>query len=274
MDERQKMLLRKQEDERFVQGCFCVAFAVILEMLLFQVDRHYINLVLTDEAIARAEFIFESLFTVRTFGGIAFFAGIAWLFSVILSGKGKLLYPCALIFAAFQVIACSHGIIVYRAKGLELLLLLVPAWAGLGLVYFLYQVEFFISALFTSLGGIGLWLYRQISLYAPGEELTLAQGTFYVFVNGTLILILAGFFCVNKAWKNQGVLALKKLNVTLISDVKDTSSLWLVGISGVLSFLAMALAMALSSPTVAYYCTYILLGWLFILLVYFTVKLM
>lgn len=275
MDERQKMLLRKQEDLLFTQGCIWAFFILILELFLFQVRDHYINFIVSNEGLSKAEFI-ESVLLGGRIACIGLVAvSILWLGVSLTSEKSKLFPPTILLSAALVIFGTCHGTLVYQAKGVELLLLLVPAWGGLGLVYFLYQIEFFISALFTSLGGIGLWLYRQISLYAgEAEELSQAQMTFYVFVNTSLLFIIATFFLVNKATKTQGILPLKHKKITLISDTKDGSSLWLVGLSGVITFLSIAIAMGLGSPMVAYYATFALLGWLFILLVYFTVKLM
>lgn len=272
--EKQQLIKRQQEDQQFNRGCICVGLAVLLELFLFQVKNYYFDFEVSSDGIARAEMIHSMLNGGRVFAGILMVVAVVWLASV-LQGKKSLFPPVVLLSTGFITLACCQGVLVYGSKGLSLLLMLVPAWAGLGIVYFLYQVEFFISALFTSLGGIGLWLYRQVELYTgETESLSAAQLTFYVFVNGTLLLIIGGFLMVNKAWKNNGVLVLKEKEITLVSDMKDASSLWLVGLSGVIAFFALALSMGLSSPGVAYYCTYALMGWLFVLLVYFTVKLM
>lgn len=274
MDQREKLLLRQEEDRRFVQGCIWVVFIVIVELLLFQIQKHYIDFSITEAGMAKADFFDGLLHGGRTATLYLSMASLLWTGVTLLSGK-KPLFPCLVLLSGSLVfLATCHGTLVYGAKGVEMLLLLVPAWGGLGLVYFLYQVEFFISALFTSFGGVGLWLYRQTSLYTGEDELSLAQMTFYVVVNGTLLLILGGFFVINKAGKTGGILTLGSRDITLISDTKDASSLWLVGLSGVISLGALALSMGLGSPMVAYYCTFALLGWLFVLLVYFTVKLM
>lgn len=275
MDEKQRALLRKQEDERFVQACVTVVIAAIFELFLFQIKNYYLTFMSNEQGIAKAEF-FQNLLTNGRPISIALMVGaVIWAATMLNHEKGKFLYPCGLFSGAFVFLAICQGTLVYKAQGVQVLMLLVPAWAGLGLIYFLYQVEFFISATFTSLGGISLWLYRQITLYTGSEEgMSDAQLTFYVFVNVALLLVLTGFYLVNQAWKNQGVLSVKKRNLTLISDMKDTSSLWLVGLSGVITLLALAISMGLSSATVAYYCTFALLGWLFVLFVYFTVKML
>lgn len=274
MDERQKMMLRKQEDLLFTQGCIWAVFILIVELLLFQIRDHYINFTTAEESLSRAEFILSAITWGRVGSAALMVVGLFWLAISLGKEKTSLFPPTILFSASFVLFAVCHGTMVYHDGGVELLLLLVPAWGGLGLVYFLYQIEFFISALFTSLGGIGLWLYRQTSLYDGDAEMSMKQMTFYIFINTALLLIIAGFLLVNKASKTKGTLVLKHKNITLISDTKDNSSLWLVGLSGVISFLAIAISMGLNSPSIATYCSFALLAWLFILLVYFTVKLM
>lgn len=274
MDEREKILLRKAEDRRFTQGCIWVGFAVIVELLLFQIKQHYIDFTITEAGMAKADFYDGLLHSGRTLTMYLAMASLLWTVATLTSGK-KPLFPCLVLLSGSLVFfATCHGTLVYGSKGVDLLLLLVPAWGGLGLVYFLYQVEFFISALFTSFGGVGLWLYRQTSLYTGEDALSLPQLTFYVVINSTLLLIIGGFYLINKAGETGGILTIKDRDITLISDTKDASSLWLVGLSGVISLFSLALSMGLGSPMVAYYCTFALLGWLFVLLVYFTVKLM
>lgn len=272
MDEKQKILLRKQEDARFAQGCVSVALGLLLEMYLFYVKDYYFNFNATAESLNRALFLEKTLSFSRYLGVFLLLAGFAFLAYTIFTEKGSILGGFSMMGCGFVLFACGHVALIYGEKGVSTLLFMVPAWVGLSLVYFLYQVEFFISALFTSLGGMSLWLFRQTSLYAGGE-LSARQLTFYTFTNISLLVILFGFYLVNKAWKTQGVLTVKKKKITLIADLKDGSSLWLVGLSGVLSFLALGVSMVFGSG-LAFYCTYALLGWIFILLVYFTVKLM
>lgn len=269
MDEKQKVLLRKKEDMRFVQACWCVAFALVLEMLLFQIRDYYFGMLGTLE---RAGFLENMILSGRWLGVGLMVLGLGWTIYTCKTGKGDIFYPLAMFLGGLVLFATFYGIIIYKLKGLNILLFLVPAWAGLGLVFFLYQVEFFISAFFTGLGGVGLWLCGQTPLF-EGGEVDAKQRTFYIFLNLTLVTIIAGFYLVNKAFQNGGVLLVGKQELTLISDLKDNSSLWLVGLSAVMSLLALALAITVGF-TVIYYCSLALAGWLFILLVYYTVKLM
>ena len=57
---------------------------------------------------------------------------------------------------------------------------LVPAWAALALVYYLYQREFFLSALVSGVGVLGLWFVRHAG-----------ASSFYTIGAVAVILVLA-----------------------------------------------------------------------------------
>lgn len=269
MDEREKILQRKQEDLRFVQGCVFVGIALLLELYLFQVRDYYI---LWQGTYEKAIFLQSTLEWGLTLSPFLAIGGFCWLVTSFVTGKGDIFYPIATFLTGLEIFFIFYGVHLYSSKGLGILLFLVPAWGGLALVFCLYQVEFFISAFFTSLGGIGLWLSGQTTLFSGGQ-IEEKQMAFYVFLNLAMITILLGFYCVNKAYQNEGVFTLGKQELTLISDLKDSSSLWLVGLSGVMPMVALAVAITFGFQVI-YYCTLALLGWLFVLLVYYTVKMM
>ncbi|MFI3255123.1 MAG: hypothetical protein R3Y63_12445 [Eubacteriales bacterium] len=269
MDEREKLLQRKKEDLRFIQSCVFVVLALMVEVYLFQVRDYFFGLNGTWERAFLLQDIYEWGLWI---GIILFFSGVIWTGVSIYTGKGDIFYPISTFAVGFVLYATCWGITLYGEKGVNILLFLVPAWAGLGLIFCLYQVEFFISAFFTSLGGVCLWLSGQTELFSGGS-LSRQQLTFYVCLNATILIIIFGFYMVNKAFHNEGVLRFYKQDLTLISDLKDNSSLWLVGLSGVLSLVTLAVAITLGFQVI-YYCTILLLGWLFVLLVYYTVKLM
>lgn len=269
MDEKEKLQLRKKEDLRFMQGCVIVLFALVAEFYLFQVRDYYYGMMGT----LNHAFRLEDMWHAGVWLGLALaVAGLVWTVISFVTGKGDIFYPIAVFSLGYCIFAMCYGIDVYGQKGLNILLFLVPAWAGLGLVFCLYQVEFFISAFFTSLGGVGLWLCGQTTLY-EGGGLDKKQLIFYVFLNASILIIIAGFYLVNKAFHQEGTLLLGKQELTLLSDLKDNSSLWLVGLSGVISLLALAIAVTFGFQVI-FYCTVALLVWLFVLLVYYTVKMM
>ena len=63
--------------------------------------------------------------------------------------------------ASGALLLCSQVILGFRDAGVRMLFWLVPAWAALALVYYLYQREFFLAALVSGLGVLGLWFVRH-----------------------------------------------------------------------------------------------------------------
>ena len=66
---------------------------------------------------------------------------------------------------------CAQITLVFQESGVRMLFWLVPAWAALALVYYLYQREFFLSALVSGVGVLGLWFVRHAgasSVYTIG----------------------------------------------------------------------------------------------------------
>ncbi len=269
MDEKEKQLLRKQEDIRFMQGCVFVTLALILEFFLFQVKDKYYGLTGT----LNQAFLIEDMFHMGRWIGLGIFVlGLCYIVYSFVTGKGDVFYPFATTAVGFVLMASCFGISIYGAKGVGILLFLVPAWAGLAVVFCLYQVEFFISAYFTSLGGVTLWLCGQVDF----ETMPLNDPKrllYYLSLCSSILLILLGFYLVNKAYCNGGSTKVLRQELTLISDMKDSSSLWLLGLSAIISFLAIAVAVTFGFQVI-YYCTMALLAWLFILLIYYTVKMM
>jgi hypothetical protein len=155
---------------------------------------------------------------------------------------------------AFGTLAlCAHVAVVYKGPGLRMLLLLIPALAGLALVYYLYQKEFFLSAAAIGLSVVGLWFVR---ISAAGvESVLMAVG---VVVLGALAL-----------W-------LKKRDGALTSALRllpKRAGYSVILASCLAALLALAAAMVLGASA-AYYLLFVMIAWLFALLVYYTVKLM
>lgn len=99
----------------------------------------------------------------------------AWSGLCCASGKVKNWCFRVVLTAAFGALAiCAHVTLAFKGTGVRMLFLLVPAWAGLALVYYLYQKEFFLSAVAVGLSILGLWCVRF------GGALTLESGLVFV----------------------------------------------------------------------------------------------
>jgi len=259
MDKNQKELQRKQENTAFNHALIWVAAAIVLELLLMLVNQLYFNYNTTMESLNMALTTEKVLVVLRiaTLLGAAALAILAVLARNKRSSAGW--YIPALI-ACITIFACCHITLTFQDSGVRMLFLLVPACAGLSLVYYLYQRDFFVSAGLTGLGTLGLWMIRSNN--------TLVQGTVYVY----LAFVLAAYvLCAAVLLLGKGKSGRVHLGpVTLALTLKQSGYLLILFTLGV-NALCLILGLALGG-TLAYYLIFLLVAWLFALLVYFTVK--
>lgn len=259
MDKNQKEELRRQEDIALGRSLMWVGGAIVLEMLMLLVNKYYINFYTTEESINLAMTIGTVLSVVRWVALAAAVGSAAWVYMQV-KKKGGLKLPMAALLGSLAVLFCAAVSLEYVDAGVRMLMLLIPGWAALALVYYLYQREFFISAVFSMLGVVALWLIRHKT---SGLAMT------YAFVALAVVVLIGGLVLVSKARKN-GTVKISGHKVELFD--KDTNYALLMG-SAAVALAAMALALVLGG-TVAYYLIYALIAWMFGLLVYYTVKMM
>ena len=160
MDRNEREARRRQEDRALNKALIWVGVSIILEFLLVLVNRYYINFNSSVESINRAVAIQAALIGLRWVSLAAVVICVVWMLFQ-LSKNGKAVLPGVLSIAAAALLLCSHVILQFKDSGLRMLFWLVPAWAALALVYYLYQREFFFSALLSGLGLLGLWFVRH-----------------------------------------------------------------------------------------------------------------
>lgn len=141
---------------------------------------------------------------------------------------------------------CAHITLAFQQAGLQMLLLLVPACAGIALVFYLYQREFFYSTVFSALGLLVLWM----KYHSTGHTMS----SVYIFFAAAVVVIGGMLYLLRRA-KDAGI------------DLRP------VQLSAAIS-LALPLAAIIFGAGVAYYLIFALLAWLFALLVYYTVKML
>ena len=130
--------------------------------------------------------------------------------------------------------------------------------AVLALVYYLLQREFFLIALAGGIGLAALWVIRR----ADGGNTAIV----YAALVGALVLLIAlALFCrklqsAGGLWKEKRILS------------KNAAYPMVYASCGIMAVLLLAAAIAGSS--VAYYLLFPCVGWLIVMAVYFTVKLM
>ena len=254
MDRNEREARRHQEDRALNKALIWVGVAIVLEFLLVLVNRYYINYNTSTESINRVLAIQAALVGLRWASLAALVVCVVWML-VQLSKNGNAVLPGVLAIAAGGLLLCSHVILTFRDAGLRMMFWMVPAWAALALVYYLYQREFFFSAVISGLGLLGLWFVRHAS----------PLGLYTILVVVVLVLLTLGLFLLKK---KDGLFQLGKGKARLLPAEANYS---LIFLSFVVSLVVIALA-AFVGGSMAYYLLYAMVAWLFALLVYYTVK--
>lgn len=255
MNKKEREARRRQEDMALNRGLMWVGGAIVLEALLLLVNRYYINYRLDE--VFTAEMVLNVLKGVRIAGAVAFVLAVVW--TVLQFRKGaKFILPVAAAAAGGALAICAHVTLAFQKNGVQMLLLLVPAWAGLALIFYLYQREFFLGAAGVGLAVLGLWFVR----FGSG-------------VGFEALLCLAGVAAVTAAafWlkKNNGKIPGPEGKLLRVMSKKTSYTMILASCgAGLVALLA---AMVLGA-NIAYYLIFVMVAWLFGLLVYYTVKLM
>ena len=255
MDKKEREALRHQEDQAMNRGLCWVGGAVVLEFLLMLLKKHYINVFMDDAGVSIFLALDKVLRVLAVAGPVVMVLGFAWMFFNMKKGKSVVL-PGVIAAAAVVLGLCAHVARVFKAPGIQMQFLLVPLLAGLALSYFIYQHEFFLTAMVSILGILGLWFVRYRGSYSLESNLVL------------LAIALVILFTI-LVKKNRGLLPMGKKN----RFISEEGNYLPIFASALVSVLALVLALFMGT-TVAYYLTYAMVIWLFAMLVYYTVKLM
>lgn len=261
MDKKQREERRRQEDKALNQGLIWVGGAILLEMALLFVKRWYFEYLLNDTAAVDRMFALDKVLRYTRVGGIVLAAAcLVWL-AVQLKSKKKTDLPAflpAVLAIVFVVLAlCAHVTLAFRENGMQMLLLLVPSLAGIALVFYLYQREFFLSALAAGLSVMGLWFVRACTGFSFEVALSLLG----------IALVLAVTLLVRRG---NGQVSVAGIQIQVLPKGASCT----LALCTCLAALAALGAAAVLGATAAYYLIILMLAWLFGLLVYYTVKMM
>lgn len=252
----------KQEDTALNHALLWFAAAVVLEFLLLLVNKYYVNFLSTKEAIALAQALGPVLKVISVVAVAASVFGGVWCWKRVKT-TGTLPFLPMLVSVTVLVIGVGAALVVaFRGAAVELLYVLVPAGAVLALVYYLYQKEFFLSACAVGVGLLGLWLVRKNN---GNHNLMVA-----VYVIAAAAVLLGAMLLLLRLQKGNGVLSVKEKQYRVLP--KRSNFLMMI-LSVQFSLLTMIAGLLLGG-TAAFYLLFVLMAWLFVLLVYYTVKLM
>lgn len=245
-------LQRKQEDQALTRASIWVGAAVVLEMIVFFLNRNYINFALTEEAVNLAYTLSNLLRMARIAGVVVLAAGIVWAF--VRAKKGQCPgIAVAVAVGGVAVSVCAHVTTKFQAAGVRMLFLLVPVWAAVAMIYYLYQREFFVSAVACVLSAMGIWFVRACGGLTMEGILCLAG----------MVVVLAVALLLKK---NHGELGGKRI-------LPEDSNYPLV-LGTCAAALVMPLIAVVIGAVLSYYLIFVVAGWMFALLVYYTVKMM
>ena len=251
MNKKQQEEQRRHEDLALKQGLLWAAGAIVLEVLLFLVNRYAFNFDASAEGVALAETLRVVLSGLRLVGAAAVLAGAA-LFVMQMKKGAKTLWATVAFAAGVAVMICAHVAVKYQSTGMRMLYLLVPVLGGLALSYYVYYREFFVTAVAVVLAVLGLWFVRVGGM---GAE-----------VIATILFCVAVLVAVLKLKQGKGCLKGVRL-------LHEKTNYTVVLASCAAAVVAQALAVVAGSA-VAYYLIFAMGAWLFALLVYYTVKLL
>jgi len=254
---------RKQEDAAFNKMLLWLAGCVALEALTLLLRQVYIYHSTSKFGIGLA-YALSSFFLVFRFAGAAVSVGCAvWLGLWFKNGRrGKALAaPAACTGAALWLwavsVLCANMDFAYSA-GMGMLCMLPVVVGVLAAIFFLYQREFFFNAVLGAVGISALWVFRHI--YSNHPRMTWCG--FAVVWVGLALAAWAAFQLNRKGGLAFGVRVLPaKTNYLLVYLTCAVCALALI-------------AALIAGVAAAYYIMFAVIGWLFCLAVYYTVKLM
>lgn len=235
--------------------------AVVVELVLLLLNRYYINFTTAPGEIEFAGALLKAwpaIIGVTAVGSV-----ICLLWTIFWAKSRKRVLLPGILFGAF-LIALVISVVTYRfySTGVQFLCGAVPAAAVLALVYYLYQREFFAVTVLSALGLLGLWLFRRVG----GAH----QPLLYAYLVVLAVILVAAVLLCRSASAHGGSLTLGGKKLQLFAH---NTSYGMVYLTCAVVAVAVAAALVLGTSA-AYYLIFALVAWLFIMAVYYTVKLM
>lgn len=257
MDKRERTERAKQEDAILNKVLLWIVGAVVLEALLLLLNKYYVHYIVADIPIAAA--IHKILPILVVVFGVCFVICCIWAITMHRQQKKTgLAMALTIIFAALTVCSAVARWIP-NGTGIRLLYVGVPVIAVLAMIYYLYQREFFVVALLSTAGLAGLWLLQR-------------RGGHATFVYTCLIALgIVLVACVVLAWRlqsNRGEITLKGKPVQVFP--KKANYVMIYVTCGLVA--AVLAAGVVLGATMLLYA--VLVAWLLVMAVYYTVKLM
>lgn len=255
-----RALRDQQESEVLRRVLFWLGAAVLLETMVLLGNRFFFHYLSTEISLALS--LMEVLKVLQYVGFLLGLGFLAWA----IAGRKKDAHCgiCRIISAAFfaSISVCAILFLYIGPACVPILLVGIPSMAGLIMIYYLYQKEFFVLATISGMGILGLWIFRAGS----AKYVTF----YYVYMLLTIAVSAAVVLLSLQIQKTDGVLLFRGHSLEI---VKPTASYKTVWITAALVTASLLLAPILGS-VFAYYVFLALIIWIFVMAVYFTSRLM
>lgn len=256
MDKRERAERAKQEEAAMNRVLIWIGGSVVLEALLLLLNRYYVNYQVKDIEIAMAlRNVFSVLAVVLP---VCFLGCLAWWVTSWKKGSRRVM-PQVLTTIAGVLAACALIVHFYDKTGVKALYVGVPCLAVLALIYYLYQREFFFSAALSALGLLG------VKVAAQAESSPLVG---YGYLAVLAVLVLAGAVCFRLLQSHKGFWSVKGKAKEILPKNANYAMLY---VTCILVAAVVIAALVLGVLAVLYG---VLVAWLLILAVYYTVRLM
>lgn len=256
---KRKKAEKVRAEEEALNRILCwVAGGAVLEFLLLLLTRYWTHYT---GAQVNLRLALDSVVRILAVAGLCCAAGAGyWWSSARKNGKGVNLPGTLCLFMVGVSVSCFAAWFG-SDTGLRLVSFAVPAVVILALVYYLYQHEFFLIASQSVLALFGIWMC--------GRGLGGGRSIFcYAYVVAAALLILAAAGLCRKTQGDRGSVEWGGKERKLFSKDANYGILY----AGAVISLVTLIVAAIGISSVVLYA--VMVAWLLIMAVYYTVKLM
>ena len=251
MDKNQRQA--RQEEEALYKAFGWIGGAVILEILLLVLNRFYVNYTVDQIDLAEAlRVVLDRLAVILP----VCFVVLLVVTLLLHRARRRILLTAVATLAAFVLALCAIIISIFDASGIHFLYVAVPVLAVLALIYYLYQREFFFGAV---LGVLGVKVI-------PRRLSTVWMGYGYLVALGAILLVSVIVFRMLQS--GDGTLRIGGKQKEIFSRGANYALLYAT--CGIVA--AVTVAVLLVGAMAVFYG--VLVAWLLILAVYYTVRMM
>lgn len=226
--------------------------------------------------ISTIESTIKTMYWFSAFAACVAVVGVVWEYLAARKGtdlRYKVVRGRNLAVASAFTAVCSLVAARFFVDGIKALYVIIPTVTILTLVYLIYSAEFFIIASVTSLTGLLMWHLSQSYYSRPFTEVRISVLLRdYSFIAAVLLLILLvlTIFLVRSVSRHGGEMRFGRYSWKFTGA---SANYPLIYASTAISALSTVAALLFGAGT-AYYLMFAVFGYLFILAVYYTVKLM